>query len=309
MNMTPRQLRAFVGVARSLSFARACEQLHLSQPALSLAIRDLERALGGRLFSRTTRQVRLTPEGADLLPLAEQLLADWERVGEQVRRRFALEAGHLAVAAMPSFAANQLPGLLRAYRAHYPEVALAIRDVIHEQVLELVESGRVEVGFCFEPESSPALTFEPLYVDRFIAIVPPDSALARRRTVTVKDLLADHFIALERPSSMRRLIETTLTEAGLPFDARLYCDQLTTVIQLVAAGLGVSVIPSLSRPQAEVAGVKCLELSSPVIRRPVGLVHRRDQQWSAAALPLVHFAREQCAPATTRSAVPQIPKR
>jgi len=299
MNMTPRQLRAFVGVARSLSFARACEQLHLSQPALSLAIRDLERELGGRLFSRTTRQVRLTPEGADLLPLAEQLLADWERVGEGVRRRFALEAGNLGVAAMPSFAANRLPGLLRAYRARHPDVVLAIRDVIHEQVLELVESGRVEVGFCFEPESSPALGFEPLYVDRFIAIVPRGSALARRRSVKAAALLADHFIALERPSSMRRLIESALADAGLPFDARLYCDQLTTVIQLVASGLGVSVIPSLSRPQAEAAGVQCLELTGPVIRRAVGVVRRRDQQASAAAQALVQFAREQCRSAGT----------
>ena len=299
MNMTPRQLRAFVGVARSLSFARACEQLHLSQPALSLAIRDLERELGGRLFTRTTRQVRLTPEGADLLPLAEQLLADWERVGEGVRRRFALEAGNLGVAAMPSFAANRLPGLLRAYRTRHPDVVLAIRDVVHEQVLDLVESGRVEVGFCFEPESSPSLSFEPLYVDRFIAIVPRGSALARRRSVKAAALLADHFIALERPSSMRRLIESALDDAGLPFDARLYCDQLTTVIQLVAGGLGVSVIPSLSRPQAEAAGVQCLELSGPVIRRAVGVVRRRDQQWSAAAQPLVQIAREDCRPAAS----------
>ena len=301
MNMTPRQLRAFVCVARSLSFARACEQLHLSQPALSLAIRDLERALGGRLFSRTTRQVRLTPEGAELLPLAEQLLADWERVGEGVRRRFALEAGNLGVAAMPSFAANRLPALLQAYRSRHPEVVLAIRDVIHEQVLDLVESGRVEVGFCFEPESSPALAFEPLYVDRFIAIVPRDSALARRRTVKAAELLADHFIALERPSSMRRLIESSLAGAGLPFDARLYCDQLTTVIQLVAKGLGVSMIPSLSRPQAEAAGVKCLEFTAPVIRRAVGVVRRKDQQWTAAAQPLVEIARAQCPAVTTRA--------
>jgi len=307
--MTPRQLRAFVGVARSLSFARASEQLHLSQPALSLTIRDLERALGGRLFSRTTRQVRLTPEGADLLPLAEQLLADWERVGEGVRRCFALEAGTLAIAAMPSFAANRLPALLRAYRARYPEVALAIRDVIHEQVLELVESGRVEVGYCFEPESSPGLIFEPLYVDRFIAIVPRDNALGRRRTVKSAELLADRFIALERPSSMGRLIESSLAKEGHPFEARLYCDQLTTVIQMVAGGLGVSVIPSLSRPQAEAAGVICLNLESPVICRAVGLVQRREQQWSAAAQPLVEMSRAQCESAKAQGSTSRIQKR
>lgn len=299
MQMTQRQLRAFVSVARTLSFARACEQLHLSQPALSLAVRSLEQALGGRLFSRTTRQVRLTPEGADLLPLAEQLLADWERVGERLRARFALQTGHLAVAAMPTFAANLLPRLLRGYRERHPEVAISVRDVVHEQVLELVESGRVEVGFAFEPESAPALAFTPLLVDRFVAIVPRDSRLASERRIGCKGLMSEVFIALERPSSMRRLIEDALGASGLAFAPRLECSQLTTAIELVSAGLGVSVIPSLSRRQAEAAGARCLALSGPVIRKAVGLVHRRDQQLSAAALALALLARSVLRPSAS----------
>src|SRR5690606_40115755 len=93
--MTPRQLQAFAAVAQTLSFARACERLHISQPALSLAIKNLEEELGGKLFARTTRQVRLTPEGAALLPQALQLLADWENVRERLRQRFTLQRGHV----------------------------------------------------------------------------------------------------------------------------------------------------------------------------------------------------------------------
>src|SRR5688572_9957552 len=145
--MTPRQLKAFTVVAQTLSFARACEQLHLSQPALSLAIKGLEEALGGRLLTRTTRQVRLTPEGAALLPQALQLLAEWDNVREHLRQRFTLQRGHVTIAAMPSFAVNILPGMLLRYRERYPNVEVTVHDVVHEHVVEMVEAGRVELGF------------------------------------------------------------------------------------------------------------------------------------------------------------------
>src|SRR5690606_39160670 len=169
--MTPRQLQAFAAVAQTLSFARACERLHMSQPALSLAIKNLEEELGGRLLARTTRQVRLTPEGAALLPQALQLLADWDNVRERLRQRFTLQRGHVTIAAMPSFAGNILPRILREYRARHPNVEVTVHDVIQEQVVDMVEHGRVEIGFGFEPEAVDTLAFEPLFVDRFMAIV------------------------------------------------------------------------------------------------------------------------------------------
>src|SRR5512138_369834 len=205
--MTPRQLQAFVAVAQTWSFARACERMHLSQPALSLAIRSLEQELGGRLFSRTTRQVRLTPEGADLLPQALQLLADWENVRERCRQRFTLQRGHVTIAAMPSFAGNVLPRILRDFRTAFPNVEITVHDVIYEDAVRMVESGRVELGFGFEPEGTGKLLFEPLFVDRFVAIVPPRSPLANASSVSWAQLLDDDFICLQRPSTVRRWIE------------------------------------------------------------------------------------------------------
>src|SRR5690606_7981399 len=114
---------------------------HISQPALSLAIKNLEEELGGKLFARTTRQVRLTPEGAALLPQALQLLADWENVRERLRQRFTLPRGHVTIAAMPSFAQNILPRILKEYSEHHPNVEVTVHDVIQEQVVEMVETG------------------------------------------------------------------------------------------------------------------------------------------------------------------------
>ena len=94
--MTVKQLRAFLAVAQSLSFAQACERLHLSQPALSLAIKNLEQSLGGQLLVRTTRSVALTPEGETLLPIAVRLLADWDNAEDLLRQHFTLQMGKVA---------------------------------------------------------------------------------------------------------------------------------------------------------------------------------------------------------------------
>ena len=281
--MTPRQLQAFVAVAQTWSFARACERLHLSQPALSLAIRSLEQELGGRLFSRTTRQVRLTPEGAALLPQALQLLADWENVRERCLQRFTLQRGHVTIAAMPSFAGNVLPRILRDFRARYPKVEVSIHDVIHESVLEMVSTGRVELGFGFEPEAATEFAFKPLFVDRFIAIVPAISELAKSKGVSWSSLLAHEFIALQRPSTVRQLIEQSLTARNLELRVALECHQLATVGQLVSAGLGVSAVPSLCGKQMRALGARCLPLDRPIVRKAVGLIMRKDQQLSTAA--------------------------
>lgn len=281
--MTPRQLKAFAAVAQTQSFARACERLHMSQPALSLAIRSLEQALGGRLLTRTTRQVRLTPEGAALLPQALQLLADWDNVRERIKQRFTLQTGHVTIAAMPSFAGNVLPRFLHEYRQRHPNIEVAVHDVVQEQVVEMVERGRVELGFGFEPEGKRALAFDPMFVDPFVAIVPAESALAAAASVSWGQLLSHRFIALQRPSSTRRLLEESLAARGVELRIALECHQLATVIQFVAAGLGVSVVPSLCRRQAAALGARCLKLSRPSIRKPVGLITRADQQLSTAA--------------------------
>lgn len=176
--MTVKQIRAFLAVAQSLSFAVACQRLHLSQSALSLTIKALEEGLGGRLFSRTTRNVALTPEGESLLPLARRLIAEWDNAEDEIRQRFTLQRGRVTLAAIPSFAGNLLPSILKDFRVRYPKVNVTVNDVINEQVLELVGDRQVELGVAFEPAPGSSLTFTPLYRDRFVAVVPRDSALA-----------------------------------------------------------------------------------------------------------------------------------
>ena len=281
--MTVKQLRAFLAVAQSLSFAQACERLHLSQPALSLAIKNLEESLGGQLLTRTTRSVRLTPEGETLLPIARRLLVDWDNTEELLRQHFPLQLGKVAVAAMPSFAGNRLPAALKAFRDAYPRVNVAVHDVINERVMEMVRERRVELGVAFEPAALDGLQFTPLYNDRFLAVVPASSELARRDALSWADLLGQPFIALQRPSAVRLLLEDSIAALHGKLPVAFESHQLATVGRMVAEGLGVSAVPSLCRGQMEELGARCLPLNEPQVERRVGLLHLAGHQLSSAA--------------------------
>lgn len=281
--MTVKQLRAFLAVAQSLSFAQACERLHLSQPALSLAIKNLEESLGGQLLTRTTRSVRLTPEGETLLPIARRLLVDWDNTEELLRQHFTLQLGKVAVAAMPSFAGNRLPAALKAFRDAYPRVNVAVHDVINERVMEMVRERRVELGVAFEPAALDGLQFTPLYNDRFLAVVPASSELARRDALSWADLLGQPFIALQRPSAVRLLLEDSIAALHGKLPVAFESHQLATVGRMVAEGLGVSAVPSLCRGQMEELGARCLPLNEPQVERRVGLLHLAGHQLSSAA--------------------------
>ena len=197
MGMSIKQLRAFLAVAHTLNFAHASERLNMSQPALSLAIKGLEDSLGGALLLRTTRKVTLTQEGETLLNMGRQLLADWENTEEAMRQRFTLQRGKISIAAMPSFAANVLPSVLKTFRDSYSGINVTVHDVINEHVIEMVSEGRVEMGIAFEPDYSGHLHFTPLGVDRFIAIVPPTCRLADRDRIAWRELLTLDFITLQ----------------------------------------------------------------------------------------------------------------
>jgi len=291
--MTLKQIRAFLAVAQSLSFAVACERLHLSQSALSLTIKALEEGLGGRLFSRNTRNVALTPEGESLLPLARRLVADWDNAEDEMRQRFTLQRGRVTLAAMPSFAGNLLPPILKTFRARYPNVNVTVNEVINEQVLEMVRDRHVELGVAFEPMQSSSLAFTPLYLDRFVAVVPLDSPLARLSEIKWQALLEQPFITLQRPSTVRVMLEEHLQARGMKLPVEFESHQLATVGRMVASGLGVSAVPALCVGQMHELGARCITLSDPVIERAIGVLTKPGHELSAAAQALFDTIKGQ----------------
>lgn len=188
---------------------------------------------------------------------------------------------------MPAFAGNLLPQSLKVFRQRYPKVNVTVHDVINEQVLELVRHRRVELGIGFEPDSSEALRFHPLYLDRFVAVVPADSPLARQSQVRWQELLAQDFIALQRPSAVRLLLEQHLAANHGKLAVAFESHQLSTIGRMVASGLGVSAVPALCIGQMQELGARCVPLVDPSVERRIGVIALNDHKLSKAAEALL----------------------
>ncbi len=286
MNVSVKQLRAFVAVAETGSFAQACEQLNISQPALSMAVKNLEDEVGGSLFLRSTRSLSLSPEGSAFLPTAQRLLRDWSDAFTDLQRLYSLQQGKLTIAAMPSFASTRLPAVLATYRQQFPNIDIAVRDIVMEELIEAVRAGRVELGVAFEPDDSEGLEFEALFTDRFVAVLPEAHPLLARSRLRIKDLLGDTVITLNRGSSTRRWTEDAFARESLSPPAIFEAFQLTTVGAMVAAGLGVALVPALCEEQMHQLGARCKPISGRCIERRVGIIRRRRQQLSSAAVAM-----------------------
>lgn len=281
--ITISQVTAFCAIARTGSFAEASIQLHVSQPALSVAIKNLESSIGGKLLARTTRSVALTPEGEAFYPIARRLLAEWDQSMQDVRNQFLLRRGKLNIAAMPTYTTNKLPQLLAKFHQQYPDINVTVHDVIAESVVKMVQSERCELGITFAPEDAPDLDFEPIYKDRFVAILPESHQLLTKDKLRWTELLSFAHISLQRPAGTRSLIDQALAKKDLSLTPAFESHQLVTIGRMVKEGLGLSVVPSTSQAQMQGMGLICRDISAPVITHQVGIVTRRQTTLSSAA--------------------------
>lgn len=283
MNVSINQIQAFCAVARTSSFAQAAVLLHVTQPAISIAIKNLEAYLGGDLLIRSTRSITLTPEGEAFYPIAQRLLADWEQSLQDVKNHFQLLRGKLEIAAMPTYATNILPSVLAKYNAKYPDINLTVHDIIAESVIDMVRTNRCELGITFEPADAPDLRFTPLYEDKFVAILPPGHPLLSEHKLHWSALLDYPHISLQKPAGTRAMIDKALAAQGMHIHPTFESHQLVSIGRFVRENLGLSVIPSTSSSQMKEMGLKLRPISSPTIKHKVGIVTKLHQPISSAA--------------------------
>ncbi len=283
MNITLKQIRAFLAIAQLKSFAQACELLHISQPALSVSIKNLEQTVGGKLFARSTRTLALTPEGERFVPIARRLLADFDSALVELQESFSLKRGNLTFAAMPSFAGNHLPKQLVAYNKRYPNVKVKIHDVIAEDAVEMVRANKTEFAISFDPGSCEDLNFKTLFTDEFIVAFPDKHPLNALKNPQWRDLHQYPCIALQKPSSMRLLIDETLANQGIFLNIAFEASQLASVVQMVANGIGISVVPALYKQQLNALKLNYCAVNKPMISRRVGIISKKRHSFSHAA--------------------------
>jgi DNA-binding transcriptional LysR family regulator len=231
-------------VAEELHFGRAARRLYISQPSLSRAVRDLERALGVELFARTSREVRLTPAGAALKEELPRLLAEHERVLTHARRVGAGEAGELRIAFLASATNRVLPAVVRTFRSAFPAIALTLEETLDDAALAGVLARQFDVALVRTVRPEPGLAFAPLVREPLCLVVAADHRLAGRRRVRYEDLRDDGLILWPRadaPESFDDVIEGC-RRAGFSPTVVQEARGAYTILGLVAAGVGVSVL-------------------------------------------------------------------
>lgn len=281
INLSSRQLRAFLALADERNFTRAAAALHLSQPAFSALVRQLEDSMGIRLFDRSTRSVALSAEGAEFEPAARRLLQEIEAALESVSDRAARRRGRISVALLPSLAADWLPAVLAGFQARYPGIEMQVADVLSEPCIEAVRAGRADFALAAIRADTPELQARRFCSDGFHLVCPPGHALASLPSVRLKDVLPYPFIHLSRTSSVRQYIEATIHPQ--PLRGVMEVDQLATVAGMVRAGLGISIVPALSLYAFTAPGLLTRPLRWPGLTRHIYLVRPRERSLSAAA--------------------------
>ncbi|HUG58069.1 MAG TPA: LysR substrate-binding domain-containing protein [Candidimonas sp.] len=282
MNLSSRQLRAFVALEQERHFTKAAERCHQTQPAFSALIKSLEDSVGVRLFDRTTRRVELTPEGALFNASALRLLNDLDAVMEDLQDHVAKRKGRVSVAALPSLAAGWLPGIYAQFHTRYPEIELQLHDALLEPCLELLQRGAVDMAVAAQGKDMTGLVAEPLCEDYFYLVCRNDHPLAARSSIHLRELKDSAVIQLGKNSSIRQSLIHNADFNGL--GSFLEVDHLATVTGLVAAGLGVSLVPAMTLFQFQHPQLKIIPLApASRVKRSLYLIRRHEKSLSSAA--------------------------
>ncbi|WP_291145797.1 LysR family transcriptional regulator [Hydrogenophaga sp.] len=290
--MSTRELRAFVALAELRNFTRAAERCHLSQPAFSALIRSLEEHIGGRLFDRTTRQVELTVEGAGFLEAAQRLLREADTAVADVRDHVARRRGRVAIAALPSLAAGWLPPLLARYHARYPDIELDVADVLSDDCIARVQTGRADFALASTQASANGLRAERFCADSFHLVCRDDHPLAAQTGhLKLSELSGWPVIQLARSSSVRQHVDAALHPRRL--SSFLELEQLSTVAAMVREGLGVSVVPTLTLFHFDHPRLRARPVVAAGLKRQVYLLRRADRALSSAAQGLYELLMAQ----------------
>lgn len=295
MNVTLRQMRAFVAVARTGSFTLAAESLFITQSALSGLIKELEQTLGLRLVDRSTRRIHLSDMGRELYPLVDKILADLDRVLADVAEKKALKTGLVRVAAPQLLASTLLPEVISAYCTEHPEIRIKLVDCVVESVMARVFSGEVDFGIGPERDPSSDIAATTLFEGAFMAVYPPGHPLGDLPTIRWEDLVAYPFISLQGQFTERLLVDLRATIRDLNLAPTNEVAFMPTALAMVSAGLGVTACIRYAASLIKLYKLEMRPLIDPVVCRRFFVFSREGRTLSPAAESfrdfLFHYVR------------------
>ena len=243
--MEIRQLRYFAVLAKELSFTRAARRLHVSQPPLSFQIANLERELGARLFERTSRSVALSAAGAALLPHARAVLERLEEARTHVRQVAEGSVGRVRVGLSGSHFLGPFPHFIREFRERRPRLEIVLVEMRPVDHLQALRDGRLDISVSRREIDDGEIVSRLLWRDPVVAVLPRGHRLAARKLISLADLRDDAFVFLRLDSSwFAQRVHDACIDAGFAPRIAQQVVEVPAAVNLVAAGLGVSLVPA-----------------------------------------------------------------
>lgn len=283
MNVTLRQVRSFLAVARCGSFTRAAQLLHLSQPALTIHIKQLEEELGIRLFDRSTHHVRLTPAGTSFMPIIQNAINGFENAIASASKLCSQQEEIIRLACFPSFAAAVLPFALSAFRKTNPQVSFLVRDVGARSVVAMIRSEEVDCGICHHDTSATDLHCRLLLQEEIRVVYPHDHPVAALPRLTLEAVIEHPLVLLNGDSDTRSLIDAAIAGAGYLIFPAAEAEYVSTAVALVEGGLGLTILPQMAINLDAHPRLRSRPIEDTPLMRPVGVATKRNYFVSPAA--------------------------
>lgn len=295
MNITLRQLVAFERVARRLSFTRAAEELYLTQPAVSMQIKQLEEAIGLPLLERLGRKIYLTRAGEEFYRLSRAISRQLEEAEEWVEEFKGAEGGRLAVAVASTVHYFGIR-LLAAFCRDHPKVKVSFKVTNRKGLLQLLEDNEADLVLMGQPPETNDLVAEVFLDNPLVVIAPPGHPLSEKPVVLLDELRHENFIMREQGSGTRTSVERFLAEHGVSVDVTMEMNSNGAIKQSVEEGLGLAIVSihSLDRELADGSLVILPVEAFPIMRRWF-VVHRAGKRLSAVAQAFETFVKQDAA--------------
>ena len=287
--MQVSQIQAFLAVAELQSFSLAAERLHITQPAVSKRIRQLESIVRTELFDRIGKRSILTPHGDAFKPHAERILQELQSFREGLGRQQGAPSGTLRFATSHHIGLHRLPQVLREFKLRYPRVDLDLLFMDSEDACAAIAANELELAIVTLPEAvDERLLCEAIWIDQLVVVFAPDHALASMRQIDLAELQLHAAILPSIGTFTRKIINGLFDDNARGLDIVLETNYLETIKVMVAANLGWSILPQSmvdeSLAQHRLEGLQ--------VRRPLGLVLRRNRTLSAGSAAMIELLRE-----------------
>ena len=295
--MADRRLQVFHTVARLLSFTKAAEELHMTQPAVTFQVRQLEEQFNTRLFDRTHNRISLTDAGKRVFEYAERIFHLYSEMDNSVRELTGDISGVLILGASTTIAEYMLPELLGDFKAKHPEVTIRLKVANTDGIVSQVENNDIDLGVVEAPVNNKNLVVEECRTDQMVLIVPPGHALEKEKCVSMSRIAEYPFICREEGSGTREVMIESMQAAGInPADMRIAMElgSLEAIKGAVESGMGVSILSLATlKKEIKLGTLVAIDIDPP-INRPFSFVHQKQKFKARAMDELLSFARSYC---------------